>query len=35
MQDALRLIKTPGQELKQLLPGFRRRHLQWFRHDIP
>ena len=31
----LRLIKTPGQELKQLLPGFRRRHLQWFRHGIP
>ena len=35
MQNALRLIKAPGQELKQLLPGFRRRHLQWFRHDIP
>ena len=35
MQDALRLFETPGQELQQLLPGFRRRHLQWFRHGIP
>ena len=35
VQDALRLFETPGQELQQLLPGFRRRHLQWFRHGIP